>query len=239
MAPRLLLVFVLCATRLPCRGEEGPRSAPIQPRVQCWSSRYPIAVDCVWMAPQAANSTSFIATYRLGVAAHGESRPCLRPAPESNHCTIPEVLLFSMLPYVLNVTAVHPAGVSSTFLPFVPEHIIKPDPPESVTLSPLPGRRLGVQWKPPSSWPFPEIFSLKYWIRYKHHGAVHFRQVGPTEATSFVLSAVRPHGRYCVQVSAQELTGSGQPSDWSVSAITSGTLVGERRGSTPKEELCP
>ncbi|XP_012790655.1 interleukin-27 subunit beta [Sorex araneus] len=238
MAPRLLLAFVLCTTRLPCCGE----AVPIQPWVQCWSSRYPIAVDCVWTAPQTANSTgrtSFIATYRLGVAAQGESRPCLHPSPESRHCTIPEVLLFSMLPYVLNVTAIHPTGVSSTFLPFVPEHVIKPDPPESVTLSPLPGQRLGVQWKPPGSWPFPEIFSLKYRIRYKRHGAAHFRQVGPTEATSFVLRAVRPHSRYCVQVSAQELTGSGQPSDWSVSAITAGTPVGERRASTPKEELCP
>lgn len=54
---------------------------------------------------------------------------------------------------------------------------VKPDPPEGVRQSPLPGQQLWVQWKPPRSWPFPEIFSLKYWIRYKRHGASRFRQV--------------------------------------------------------------
>ncbi|XP_049564360.1 interleukin-27 subunit beta isoform X3 [Orcinus orca] len=113
---------------------------------------------------------------RLGVAAHGESWPCLQQTPEATSCIIPDIQMFSMVPYVLNVTAVHPRGVSSSFVPFVPEHVIKPDPPEGVRLSPLPGQRLWVQWEPPRSWPFPEIFSLKYRIRYKRHGAARFRQ---------------------------------------------------------------
>ncbi|XP_060153348.1 interleukin-27 subunit beta isoform X5 [Globicephala melas] len=112
----------------------------------------------------------------LGVAAHGESWPCLQQTPEATSCIIPDIQMFSMVPYVLNITAVHPRGVSSSFVPFVPEHVIKPDPPEGVRLSPLPGQRLWVQWEPPRSWPFPEIFSLKYRIRYKRHGAARFRQ---------------------------------------------------------------
>ena len=54
---------------------------------------------------------------------------------------------------------------------------VKPDPPEGVHLSPLPGQQLWVQWEPPRTWPFPEIFTLKYRIRYKRHGAARFRQV--------------------------------------------------------------
>lgn len=54
---------------------------------------------------------------------------------------------------------------------------VKPDPPEAVRLSPLPGRQLQVRWEPPRSWPFPEVFSLKYWIRYRRQGASRFRQV--------------------------------------------------------------
>ncbi|XP_027981841.1 interleukin-27 subunit beta isoform X3 [Eumetopias jubatus] len=98
---------------------------------------------------------------------------------------------------------------------------IKPDPPEGVRLSPLPGQRLWVQWEPPRSWPFPEIFSLKYWIRYKHHRSARFRQVGPIEATSFTLRAVRPQARYCIQVAAQDLTDYGEASDWSPPAAAS------------------
>lgn len=129
-----------------------------------------------------------------------------------------------MVPYVLNITAVQPDGVSSSFLPFVPEHIIKPDPPEGVRLSPLPGQQLWVQWEPPQTWPFPEIFSLKYRIRYKRHGAARFRQVVPIEATSFTLKAVRPQAKYCIQVAAQDLTDYGEWSAWSLPAAASMTL---------------
>ncbi|XP_064429390.1 interleukin-27 subunit beta isoform X2 [Mirounga angustirostris] len=279
MASRLLLVLALWVGCSPCSGRE----APTQPRVQCRASRYPLAVDCSWTllpTPHSAKPTSFIASYRRGVAAHGESRPCLQLTPEATSCTIPDVQLFSMVPYILNVTAVQPWGSSSSFVPFVPEHIIKnrseapthaalgtdpepsmlregtrhrrtqcestwvtrpeqthpwtgsalvagdvkPDPPESVRLRPLPGQRLWVQWEPPRSWPFPEIFSLKYWIRYKHHGSARFRQVGPTEATSFTLRAVRPQAKYCIQVAAQDLTDYGEASDWSLPAAASKPL---------------
>uniref|UniRef100_A0A8D0U2N0 Interleukin-27 subunit beta n=1 Tax=Sus scrofa TaxID=9823 RepID=A0A8D0U2N0_PIG len=226
MAVRLVLVLALTlwVSSRPCHGREA---APTQPRLRCQASRYPIAVDCSWTLPPTPASTrptSFIATYRLGMAAHGESRPCLQPSPEATSCTIPDVLMFSMVPYVLNVTAIHPQGSSSSLVPFVPEHIIKPDPPEGVRQSPLPGQQLWVQWKPPRSWPFPEIFSLKYWIRYKRHGASRFRQVGPIETTSFTLKAGRPKARYCIQVAAQDLTDYGEPSAWSLPAADSVTL---------------
>ncbi|XP_008582633.1 PREDICTED: interleukin-27 subunit beta [Galeopterus variegatus] len=227
MTLTLLLALALWAGCSPCGGWKGDPAAPTQPRVQCRASRYPIAVDCSWSLPPAPNSTkstSFIATYRLGMAAQGESHPCLQPTPEATSCAIPDIQLFSLVPYVLNVTAIHSRGSSSSFMPFVPEHIIKPDPPEGVHLSPLPGQRLQVQWEPPRSWPFPEIFSLKYRIRYKRHGAARFRQVGPIEATYFTLRAVRPHARYCIQVAAQDLMDYGESSDWSLPATTPLTL---------------
>ncbi|XP_012291794.2 interleukin-27 subunit beta [Aotus nancymaae] len=219
----LLLALVLWASCPPCSGLEGPPAAPTLPQVQCRAPRYPIAVDCSWTLPPAPNSTrpvSFIATYRLGMAARGHSWPCLQRTPAATSCTIADVQLFSMAPYVLNVTAVHPWGSCSSFVPFIAEHIIKPDPPEGVHLSPLAGRRLQVQWEPPRSWPFPEIFSLKYWIRYKRQGAARFHQVGPIEATSFILRAVRPQARYYIQVAAQDLTDYGELSDWSLPATT-------------------
>ncbi|XP_077602092.1 interleukin-27 subunit beta isoform X1 [Crocuta crocuta] len=299
MASRLL-VLALWVGCSPCSGREA---APTQPRVRCWASRYPIAVDCVWTLPASPHPTrpmSFMATYRnlwnlhpsisqwvlpltlghhrlcdvgvngslrvtpsqqqdpspwssgavhmgsraqtgrheglrpsccpyvsrLGVAGHGESQPCLQLTPEATRCTIPDVQMFSMVPYILNVTAVQPRGTSSSFLPFVPEHIIKPDPPEGVRLSPIPGQRLWVQWEPPRSWPFPETFALKYWIRYKHHRSARFRQVGPIEATSFTLRAMRPRAKYCVQVAAQDLTDYGELSDWSLPATAS--MIGDK-----------
>lgn len=49
-------------------------------------------------------------------------------------------------------------------------------------------------------------------------------QVGPIEATSFTLRAVRPQGRYCIQVAAQDLMDYGESSDWSLPATVSVTL---------------
>lgn len=92
---------------------------------------------------------------------------------------------------------------------------VKPDPPEGVRLRTA-GQRLQVLWHPPASWPFPDIFSLKYRLRYRRRGASHFRQVGPIEATTFTLRNSKPHAKYCIQVSAQDLTDYGKPSDWSL-----------------------
>ncbi|KAM4887464.1 interleukin-27 subunit beta [Thomomys bottae] len=229
MTPRHLLVLTLWAGCLYPSGGKGTPEAVSQLRVQCRASRYPVAVDCSWTWSPASNTTgptSFIATYRLGVAAPGDSRPCLQPAPDAQRCSIPDVRLFSMVPHVLNVTMLRPGGAACRLLPFVPEHLIKPDPPAGVRMSHVSGQRLQlqVQWQPPRSWPFPEVFSLKYWIRYKRHGATRFRQVGPIEDTTFTLRAVRPHSRYLIQVAAQDLTDYGDPSDWSSPAATSMAL---------------
>ncbi|XP_058435203.1 interleukin-27 subunit beta isoform X4 [Marmota monax] len=123
MTLSLLLALALWAGGSSCGGRAVSSS---QPRVKCRASRYPVAVDCSWTLPPAPNyitATTFIATYRLGVAAQGQSRPCLQPTPEATGCTIPDVQLFSLSPYVLNVTAVHPGGASSGFAPFVAEHV--------------------------------------------------------------------------------------------------------------------
>ncbi|KAL1783826.1 interleukin-27 subunit beta [Sigmodon hispidus] len=226
MSQRLLLSFALWASCSP--GSAGAVLAALsQPSVRCRASRYPVAVDCSWTplgAPNSTRATSFIATYRLGLATQQQSRPCLQPTPQATQCTIPHVHLFSMEPYVLNVTAVHPSGASSSLLAFVAERIIKPDPPEGVRLRAA-GKRLQVFWHPPASWPFPDIFSLKYRVRYRRHGASHFRQVGPIEATSFTLRAAQPRANYCVQVSAQDLTNYGKPSDWSLPGQSEGTPI--------------
>lgn len=66
--------------------------------------------------------------------------------------------------------------VEPILTPPPPLPAVKPDPPEGVRLRAA-GQLLQVLWHPPASWPFPNIFSLKYRVRYRRHGASHFRQV--------------------------------------------------------------
>ncbi|XP_074164190.1 interleukin-27 subunit beta isoform X2 [Sminthopsis crassicaudata] len=191
--------------------EESP--SPLS--VQCWSVRYPKAVDCSWtinkvteMTPEPDLQTSFIATYRLGMITQGEAHPCLQPSPEAQSCVIPNIQMFSMIPYILNITAVTQQGATSKLVPFIAEHIIKPDPPQSMSVSPLPGKQLRVQWEPPHSWPFPGYFPLKYLLRYRRQGAARFQQ------------GLRPGTRYQVQVAAADFMDYGERSAWSTAGAT-------------------
>lgn len=53
-------------------------------------------------------------------------------------------------------------------LHYLPAPSVKPDPPEDLRVSPIPGetQKLLLEWSPPGSWPFPEYFPLRYRIRY-------------------------------------------------------------------------
>lgn len=57
---------------------------------------------------------------------------------------------------------------STSHLRCLPASLVKPDPPEDLRVSPIPGetKKLLLEWSPPGSWPFPEYFPLKYHIRY-------------------------------------------------------------------------
>lgn len=54
----------------------------------------------------------------------------------------------------------------------LPPSSVKPDPPEDLRVSPVPGdtEKLLLEWSPPASWPFPQYFPLKYHIRYAWDG---------------------------------------------------------------------
>ncbi|XP_044514439.1 interleukin-27 subunit beta [Gracilinanus agilis] len=199
--------------------------------VQCWAVRYPEAIDCSWttereteMNPELDLQASFIATYRLGMITQGETHPCLQPSPEARSCVIPNIQMFSMIPYILNITVITTQGARSSLVPFIAEHIIKPDPPEAMSVSPTPGKQLQVKWDPPHSWPLPKYFPLTYLIRYQRRGATRFQQVGPIEETSFILQGLRPKTQYQVQVAARDFLDYGELSTWStVVATTSGS----------------
>ncbi|NXL50890.1 IL27B protein, partial [Podilymbus podiceps] len=186
------------------------------PAVQCWAVSYPQAVNCSWaLAPEPLLDTDFVATYRHGVAGGRETGECVRTGPRS--CSFGDVQVFSLTPYVVNVTAVNPLGAASRLLPFLLENVIKPDPPEDLRVSPIPGetKKLLLEWSPPGSWPFPEYFPLKYRIRYAQEEGSVTKMIGPYEQTSYTLTEVQPGTLHHIQVAAKDLTDSGEFSAWS------------------------
>ncbi|XP_075632491.1 interleukin-27 subunit beta [Balearica regulorum gibbericeps] len=191
---------------------------PALPAVECRAISYPQAVNCSWvLAPEPLLDTDFVATYRHGVWGATEPGECIRTGPRS--CSFGDVQMFSLTPYVVNVTAVNPLGAASSLLPFLLENIIKPDPPEDLRVSPIPGetKKLLLEWSPPGSWPFPEYFPLKYRIRYAREGSV-TQTIGPYEQTSYTLMGVRPGTLHHIQVAAKDFADAGEFSAWSLPA---------------------
>ncbi|NWX15152.1 IL27B protein, partial [Aegotheles bennettii] len=185
------------------------------PDVECWATSYPQAVNCSWvLAPKPLLDTDFLATYRHGVGGMAELGECVRTGPRS--CSFGDVQVFSLTPYVVNVTAVNPLGTATRLLPFLLENIIKPEPPEALQVSPIPGEteKLLLEWSPPGSWPFPEYFPLKYHIRYAQEGSGP-KTIGPYEQTSHVLTGLQPGTLHHIQVAAKDLADSGELSAWS------------------------
>ncbi|XP_054835552.1 uncharacterized protein LOC129329866 [Eublepharis macularius] len=91
---------------------------PEKPSVQCLSSSYASAVRCTWkLETETHLDTWFVTTYRHGM--DGEERDCVQPGTGTNSCSIADVQLFSIVPYVLNVTAVNPLGTATKLSPFL------------------------------------------------------------------------------------------------------------------------
>ncbi|NXX37016.1 IL27B protein, partial [Nicator chloris] len=205
------------------------------PAIECWASSYPQAVNCSWgLSPDPLLDTDFVATYRsvggpqslspchpaLGscpcVPRHGTATgECTLTGPRS--CSFGDLQVFSLTPYELNVTAQNALGAASGTLPFLLENIIKPDPPEALRVSPIPGepQKLLLEWSPPSSWPFPEYFPLHYRIRYSRDNDSVPTTVGPYEQTSHTLTDLEPGSLHHIQVAAKDSTDSGEFSAWS------------------------
>ncbi|XP_072259425.1 interleukin-27 subunit beta isoform X2 [Pyxicephalus adspersus] len=195
---------------------------PQQMNVQCWASQYPEKINCTWdIWPDTHLRTTFISTYRLGLAAPDPLNECVQFDINPYSCQIRDYKMFADLPYLVNVTAVNPLGSLTVLHHFFVENIIRPDPPVNISLYPVhPGSNvLLLQWSPPPSWPQLDYFPLSYLIRYKRTGAKQYRTVGPYERTSFLIMGNRPGSTVHAQVAARDFTGMGLHSDWSTVVI--------------------
>ncbi|XP_063003108.1 interleukin-27 subunit beta isoform X2 [Elgaria multicarinata webbii] len=188
---------------------------PEKPSVQCRSASYP-SVNCAWsLGTEPHLDTSFFSTYRHGI--EGEVSECVQPFSGANSCSIANMEMFSVSPYILNVTAVNPLGTTTSLFIIFLDQILKPDPPEDLKVSPIPGERkkLHLEWKPPSSWLLLEYFPLKYSVRYWRFGSRSSKTTRATEETSLVLTGIRPGGTYHIQVAAMDFLDNGEWSVWS------------------------
>ncbi|XP_068456289.1 interleukin-27 subunit beta [Clinocottus analis] len=228
----VLLVCVVGGRALDLLRLTAP-NPPSPPAVACRCASYPNVTFCSWPEPAGSQKTRYEATCRErnGPAL---TRPCelLPPGSASSdptpaasasserlwRCQLSSLKLLT--DYIINVTAVSPAGSSSHLSSFMLEDIVKPDPPVDLRVSPA-GRSLLVQWSAPPTWTNLDIVPLKYHILYRWGGGVSMKtaNLGPFENTRVELKGLAAGRTYLFQVCAKELLGLGRCSSWS-SAVT-------------------
>ncbi|XP_030890226.1 ciliary neurotrophic factor receptor subunit alpha [Leptonychotes weddellii] len=96
---------------------------------------------------------------------------------------------------------------------------VKPDPPENVVARPVPSnpRRLEVTWQTPSTWPDPESFPLKFFLRYRPLILDQWQHVELSDGTAHTITDAYAGKEYIIQVAAKD-NEIGTWSDWSVAA---------------------
>ncbi|XP_072849137.2 ciliary neurotrophic factor receptor subunit alpha isoform X2 [Pogona vitticeps] len=156
---------------------------PKEPIVMCRSNNYPNGFYCSWHLP---SPTYINDTFNITVVHDSKEIVCKKETPPKNRCYIQFLQVFSTKKYKVTLTASNPLGSSSTTISFDEFAIVKPDPPENVVAKPVPNnaRRLLVSWQYPSSWPDPDSFPLKFFLRWSSRTGPATSSPTPTLARS-------------------------------------------------------
>uniref|UniRef100_A0A8C6WYJ5 Fibronectin type-III domain-containing protein n=1 Tax=Neogobius melanostomus TaxID=47308 RepID=A0A8C6WYJ5_9GOBI len=171
-------------------------------------------------------------------------RPCVVDA-SGKHCDIDQPG-FWQTTHILRVTETNALGDQTTLLLFKLYDLLKPDPPEYVTVDALEGHptRLQVSWSFPSSWPQGIAFPLIFHIRYRPQESSYWSEVLSEESPLVIFDALAGHVHQ-VEVRAQdEVNQESHWSEWSAPVfaqpweghqsfkITTSKASGERRNIT-------
>ncbi|XP_053157706.1 ciliary neurotrophic factor receptor subunit alpha isoform X3 [Hemicordylus capensis] len=187
---------------------------PKEPVLMCRSNNYPNGFYCSWHLP---SPTHIPDTFNITVTHDSKEIVCEKDASPKNRCYIRYLHLFSTKKYKVTLTVTNALGSSATSISFDEFAIVKPDPPENVVARPIPNnpRRLLVTWQYPSSWPDPDSFPLKFFLRYRPLIIDQWQHVELSDGTLHTITDAYAGKEYIIQVAAKD-NEIGTWSDWSV-----------------------
>ncbi|XP_060726722.1 interleukin-6 receptor subunit alpha-like [Tachysurus vachellii] len=120
--------------------------------------------------------------------------------------------------YSVKLCVTNTAGnATSSPYNYIPQNIIKPDPPSRFAVNPVKGEShtLKVSWALPATWRQSLFYSLQFQLRYRPKHAKKYQTVVlEEEELSWLISDALPHVEYEVQIQAKD-EFDGLWSDWS------------------------
>ncbi|KAK2498003.1 hypothetical protein MC885_008277, partial [Smutsia gigantea] len=176
---------------------------PREPVLSCRSNTYPKGFYCTWHLP---TPTYIPNTFNVTVLHGSKIMVCEKDPALKNRCHIRYMHLFSTIKYKVSISVSNALGHN-------------PDPPENVVARPVPSnpRRLEVTWQTPSTWPDPESFPLKFFLRYRPLILDQWQHVELSDGTAHTITDAYAGKEYIIQVAAKD-NEIGTWSDWSVAA---------------------
>ncbi|KAG5213103.1 hypothetical protein JEQ12_008889 [Ovis aries] len=189
---------------------------PREPVLSCRSNTYPKGFYCSWHLP---TPTYIPNTFNVTVLHGSKIMVCEKDPAVKNRCHIRYMHLFSTVKYKVSISVSNALGHNATAITFDEFTIVKPDPPENVVARPVPSnpRRLEVTWQTPSTWPDPESFPLKFFLRYRPLILDQWQHVELSDGTAHTITDAYAGKEYIIQVAAKD-NEIGTWSDWSVAA---------------------
>ncbi|XP_007948847.2 ciliary neurotrophic factor receptor subunit alpha [Orycteropus afer afer] len=189
---------------------------PREPVLSCRSNTYPKGFYCSWHLP---TPTYIPNTFNVTVLHGSKIMVCEKDPALKNRCHIRYMHLFSTVKYKVSISVSNALGYNATAITFDEFTIVKPDPPENVVARPVPSnpRRLEVTWQTPSTWPDPESFPLKFFLRYRPLILDQWQHVELSDGTAHTITDAYAGKEYIIQVAAKD-NEIGTWSDWSVAA---------------------
>ncbi|XP_047424926.1 interleukin-11 receptor subunit alpha isoform X2 [Mugil cephalus] len=143
-----------------------------------------------------------------------EWRPCIVNVA-IKHCDV-ELPAFWQTFHTLRITQTNDLGSETTYARFKLHELLKPNPPESVSVKEQDGfpKKLVISWNIPSSWPVGDAFPLMFHVRYRPHGSMYWSEIYSSDSEVVVLDALAGHVHQ-VQVRARDdVNSESQWSEW-------------------------
>ncbi|XP_018420083.1 PREDICTED: interleukin-11 receptor subunit alpha [Nanorana parkeri] len=184
------------------------------PSVTCRASDYH-NFSCYWKpSVETLLPTRYVTSYRVN---EGTPEVCVQDPALPNMCSVRHSRLWTS--YRMNITEINPLGFNFRILEFNVQSIVKPDPPEKISVEPIPfaPQRLLVTWAYPTTWPQEPHFQLRFRIQYRP--VLHMVwSVVETANLSDIITDAFGGVEHILQVSARDFLDAGNWSEWSAEA---------------------
>ncbi|XP_053092928.1 interleukin-6 receptor subunit alpha isoform X2 [Pangasianodon hypophthalmus] len=188
---------------------------PENPTLSCYKKSHISKIQCEWISRQPIiPQPQCYLLLRKGLEKISSVNCSYSAACSCCWCVLPSMENDRNV-YTAKLCVTNTAGNATSYpYKYIPQNIIKPDPPDGVKVKPVEGEphMLNVSWSLPATWMWELYYTLYFQLRYRPLRAKEYQQVN-TESRDWLILDALPHTDHEIQIRAKD-EYEGQWSDW-------------------------